>query len=93
MKNRKWLIVLLALLLPALLANPPYAAEDIVIGRVTDAQNIITGKGIVYEVALTDLGDELLIDHDGDLVEVLGTIESSDGFKIITVISYTVLEE
>lgn len=93
MKTRISLIAMLALLVPVLLSSPCPAAEVTVVGRVVDAQNIITDEGVIYEVALTDLGDELLLDHDGDLVEIIGTIEENDDLKIITVISYTVREK
>ncbi|MBI9085858.1 MAG: hypothetical protein JEZ11_19825 [Desulfobacterales bacterium] len=93
MKNRISLVVMLTLMMSVLLAGPSPAEEATVVGRVVDTQNIITEEGVIYEVALTDLGDELLLDHDGDLVEIIGTIEESDGLKIITVISYNVVEE
>lgn len=93
MKSRISMVVMLTLMISVLLAGPSPAGDATVVGRVIDTQNILTEEGVMYEVALTDLGDELLLDHDGELVEVHGTIEEIDDLKIITVISYTVLEE
>lgn len=80
-------------LVTILLAAPVSAEEVTIVGRVTDAQKIVTDAGVVYEVALTDLGDELLLDHEGERVEVYGTVETVDDLRIITVLDYTLHEE
>ena len=91
---RKWKGAIAAWVLAALLFVPPAFAEEItIVGRVTDAQTIVTDQGQVYEIALTDLGDELLLNHEGERVEVYGTVERDDGLNIITVVDYTLHEE
>ena len=84
------LAVLLGLIL--VLAAPVLATEVTVIGKVNDSYQIETDQGDVFEVADTDVGNELL-SHIGKKVEVTGTVSEELGIKIITVGVYVVLEE
>ena len=84
--------ILAVLVLALVLATPVLAAEVTLIGKVNDSYQIETDQGDVYDVADTDIGDELL-NHVGEKVEVTGTISEEEGVKIIRVAAYTVLEE
>ena len=46
----------------------------------------------MYEVADTDMGDDLL-NHVGKTVEVTGELVEEEGIKVINVKSYKVLEK
>jgi hypothetical protein len=60
-------------------------------GQVNDNYQIITEEGIVYEVAETEKGDEL-VQLIGEKVRVTGKIEENQGVKTITVISFEVID-
>ena len=49
--------------------------------------------GQVYEVANTSMGDQLVINHIAEKVEVTGTVEEKGAMKIITVKSFKVVPE
>jgi hypothetical protein len=86
--------ILAVSVLVLMLAAPVLAAEVemTVIGTVTDSYQIATDLGVVYEVADTEMGNEML-DHVGKKVEVTGTVTEEDEVKIIRVTSYVVLED
>jgi hypothetical protein len=46
----------------------------------------------VYEVADTDMGNDML-DHVGKTVKVIGEVFEEDGVKVINVKSFNVLEK
>jgi hypothetical protein len=77
-----------------MLAVPALAVESemTVIGEVNDNYQLVTDQGDVYEVADTDMGNDLL-NNIGKKVEVTGTITEEQGVKMIRVASYVVLEE
>ncbi len=77
-----------------MLAAPVLAAEVemTIIGEVNDSYQIVTDQGDVYEVADTDVGNDLL-NNIGKKVEITGTVADEEGVKTITVASYLVLEE
>ncbi len=84
--------ILAVLVLTLVLAIPVLAVEMTVIGTVNDISQIVTDEGNVYEVADTDMGNDLL-NHPGEKVEVTGTISEEEGVKIIRVAAYMVLEK
>jgi hypothetical protein len=84
--------ILVVLILTLILAIPVLATEMKIIGKVNDNYQIETDQGDVYEVADTDMGNELL-SHVGEKVEVTGTVSEEEGVKIIRVAVYIVLEE
>ncbi|UCF85890.1 MAG: hypothetical protein JSV50_09735 [Desulfobacteraceae bacterium] len=82
-----------AMLIIALLCGIAISAENMtMVGTVNDNYQIVTDDEQVYDIADTEKGDELvrLIDRR---VRVTGTVEESEGMKLITVTSYEVLEE
>ena len=84
--------ILAVLVLTLMLATPVLATDVTLIGKVNDSYQIETDQGDVYEVADTDMGNELL-NNVGKKVEVTGTVSEELGVKIITVAVYVVLGE
>lgn len=76
-----------------LICSNPVFAEDITItGTINDSYQIVAANGTVYEVADTDMGNDLL-NHVGKTVEVIGEVIEEDDVKIIDVKSYNILEK
>lgn len=89
----KWITAGIMLLSLALMyANPVFADKITVTGTINDTYQIIADDGTVYEVADTDMGDDLL-NHVGKTVEVVGEIFVEEGVKVINVKSYKILEK
>jgi len=84
--------ILAVLVLTLVLATPVLANEVTLIGKVNDSYQIETDQGDIYEVADTEMGNELL-SHIGERVEATGTISEEEGVKIIRVAAYMVLEK
>jgi len=76
-----------------LFAGPAISVERItIVGIVNDDYQIVTADEKVYEVAETEKGDRV-VELVGKKVKVTGTVEESEGTKIITVAAYEVLED
>ena len=72
--------------------NPVFAGEVTITGTINDSYQIVSENGTVYEVADTDMGNDLL-NHVGKTVEVFGEVSEEEGVKIINVKSYKILEK
>jgi len=73
-------------------SNPVFAEDVTITGTINDSYQIVTDNGIVYEVADTDMGNDLL-NHVGKTVKVIGEVIEEDNVKIIDVTSYTIMEK
>jgi hypothetical protein len=84
--------VLLAVLvfLPSTVAAEP--TKVTVVGEVNDQYQIVDKNDNIYEIADTELGDEV-IKNMGVVVEVTGELIVEDGVKIIDVKSFKVKEQ
>ena len=91
MKRQLFLTGLVAALV-FLLVAPSVASEITIKGEVTEAFQIITTDGDVYDVDDNEKGDALM-SHVGEKVEVKGTLMEEGGSKSITVIDFKVLDE
>ena len=93
MKKTAFRILALSVLV-LMLAAPVLAVEKemTVIGEVNDNYQVVTDLGVVYEVADTDMGNDML-NHVGKKVKVTGTVTEEDEVQIIKVASYEVLED
>jgi hypothetical protein len=67
-----------------------FAVEITIVGEVNYLYQIIA-DGQIYEVANTTIGDELVINHIAEKVEVTGTLKEKGKVKIITVKSFKVV--
>jgi len=59
-------------------------------GRVNDNYQIVTFDGTIYEVEGNEKGDEI-VNLVGKQVKATGTVEQSEGMKIIFITSYEVI--
>ena len=93
-RDKKYLFVgLCVLIIAAFLSGTAISGKTMTItGTVNDNYQIVADDGQVYEVADTEKGDEV-VDLVGKKVKVTGTVEESDGEKIITITSLAVIEE
>jgi len=73
-------------------SNPVFAGEITITGMINDTYQIVADNGTVYEVADTDMGNDLL-NHVGKTVKVIGEVIEEDGVKVINVKSYDILEK
>lgn len=94
MKRKKifFAVGFMAFLMVSMFLSTNVLAEEITIkGEVNDNYQIVTEDGQIYEVADTDKGNEVVLQHISKIVKITGTVEESDeGNKIVTVISYEV---
>jgi len=63
-----------------------------IVGEVNDQYQIVARGGTVYEIADTELGNELL-KHIGEVAEVTGDVEEEDGVKVLDVKSFEIKEQ
>ncbi len=63
-----------------------------IVGEVNDQYQIVAKDGTIYEIADTELGNEVL-KHIGEVVEVTGDVEEDDGDKVLEVKSFETKEE
>jgi len=73
-------------------SNPVFAGETTITGMINDTYQIVADNGTVYEVADTDMGNDLL-NNVGKTVEVMGEVVEEEGVKVINVKSYKILEK
>lgn len=73
-------------------STPIFAEETTITGTINDTYQIVSDNGTVYEVADTDMGDDLL-NNVGKTVEVKGVVFEEEGIKVINVKSYKILEK
>ncbi len=64
-----------------------FAAEITIVGEVNYSYQLMA-DGQIYEVANTAMGDDLVMNHIAEKVEVTGTVEEKGEMKIITVKSF-----
>jgi len=93
-KKFRWIAagVICVFSLMLICSNPVFAVEITITGTINDTYQIVSDNGIVYEVADTDMGDDLL-NHVGKTVEVTGELLEEEGVKVINVKSYKLLEK
>lgn len=84
--------LVLCLVLSAGLSLPAAAAEVTIVGEVNDTSQIVTTDR-VYEVDDTAEGDDLVSNYISQKVKVTGTLRTEDDMTVITVRSFTVVEE
>ena len=88
-------IVFVVLLAFSVFLSNPVIAEPTsvtIVGEVNDQYQIVARDGTIYEIADTELGNEVL-NHVGEVVEVTGDVEEDDGDKILDVKSFQTKEE
>jgi hypothetical protein len=93
-KRFRWILmeILCVLSFSLMGLNPVFADEVTISGIVNENYEIIADDGTVYEVADTDMGNDLL-NHVGKTVDVTGEVIDEGGVKVINVKSYKILEK
>ena len=91
----RFLIVFAVLLTLSVFLPGPVIAEPTtvtIVGEVNDQYQIVTKDGTIYEIADTELGEEVL-KFIGAVVEVTGDVIEEDGVKVLDVKSFKAKEE
>ncbi len=71
---------------------PAPADEVTITGTINENYEIVADDATLYQVADTDMGNDLL-NHVGKTVEVIGQVTKEEDGKVIRVKSYKLLEE
>jgi hypothetical protein len=92
-KNRKRLFIgILSFALVVLFAGNAICGKDVtIIGTVTDAYQIETQNGVVYDIGDTEQGMEVG-DLVGKQVKVQGNVEEEEGVKVISINAFEIIE-
>jgi hypothetical protein len=91
-KKFRWIAAGIICVFSFICSNPVFAGEITITGMINDTYQIVADNGTVYEVADTDMGNDLL-NNVGKTVEVTGEVVEEEGVKVINVKSYKVLEK
>ena len=75
------------------MASAAFAATEItLVGEVNDNFQLYAG-GIIYEIADTPAGNDLVTNYISEKVEVVGTVEAKGENMILTVRNFKVVSE
>ena len=92
-KNIKKLLTgILVLSFVSMFAGFAIGGDVTIVGTVNDENQLVDNAGTVYEVADNEKGEELM-EHVGKKIQVMGTVMEGDDGKLITITSFTVVEE
>jgi hypothetical protein len=93
-KNMKKILVgILIMGLTVFLAGIAVAGSEVSIsGVINEDGQLVDNSGMAYDIADSEEGSELM-ELTGQKVTVKGTVMEAEGAKIITVSSFTVIEE
>jgi hypothetical protein len=67
-------------------------ASATITGEVTETNEIVTDDGTTYTITSSEKGDELAA-MVGEKVRVTGTVQEAEGENIISVTSFSVVQE
>jgi hypothetical protein len=90
--TKRLLTGILVLSFVSMFAGFAIGGEVTIVGTVNDDNQIVDNAGAVYEVGDNDMGEEVM-EHVGKKLEVKGTVMEEEDSKMITITSYTVIEE
>jgi hypothetical protein len=92
-KITKRLLSIFLVVLLAMVSTAALATEDVTVtGTVNESYQIVDDGGVVYDVAESEKGNEVVA-LIGKKVEVIGTVVDNDGTREITIASFKVIEE
>ncbi|PQP34644.1 hypothetical protein C6A37_06720 [Desulfobacteraceae bacterium SEEP-SAG9] len=94
MKTKRFFMEILLILI--ILAAFPFgsSAEEVtIVCEVNDSYQLVGEDGQIYEVAVNEIGNEVVQKLISQIVKVTGTVKEKEGEKIITILSYEVLAE
>lgn len=84
-------LLLLSLMLPTAAMAMKEQQKVTVIGEVNDESQIVGRDGTVYEIAITEVGNEVM-SYIGAVVEVQGTLRVENDVNIIYITSFKIIE-
>lgn len=87
-----WTIAIAAMTLLTLFAGGALAGQKTLVGEINDNYQLVVGDQ-TYDIADTAEGNDLAENHINEKVQVTGTVEERDDIKIITIVSFKVLNE
>ena len=90
--TKRFLTGILILSFVSLFAGFAIGGDVTIVGTVNDDNQIVDDDGTVYDVADNEKGEELM-EHAGKKIQVKGTVMEGDDGKLITITSYTVMDE
>ena len=91
MKNRRKLALLLTGLAILMFATPVFAAKATVTGKVNNNMTLQAQDGTVYNIALTDMGETVMV-YVGKTVQITGKIKTKKDKKILVVHEFKVMK-
>lgn len=83
-KNRRKLAVLLTGLAILMFATPVFAAKTTITGKVSKDWTIQAQDGTVYNIALDDMGDTVMV-YVGKTVQITGKVKTKGDKNILIV--------
>ena len=86
-------ILMLTIFMFAAAGVPEAAMKKTILATVMDGYQLVDDEGQPYEVADTDRGNDLVLNHIGRRVEVIGTVQDEVDYKVIIVESFRVIED
>lgn len=87
------LLLIFLLMFSAAAAASKDLQKVTIIGEVNDESQIVVRDGTVYEIAFTEIGNEVM-KLIGAVVEVTGfVVEEEGGLKILHIESYRIVEQ
>lgn len=92
MKRTRIVGICLLMAMVAFLSVPALAATETITGLVNEYDEITTDDGVVYVVADTVEGQQLMA-NSGKRVTVTGAVSDDGGVKTITVTTFTVVND
>ena len=89
---KKLPVSLLVILTACLLVSPVAAVMVTLVGEINDNEQFVA-DGETYEVDNNAAGDDLVLNHAGEKVRVVGQLKETREHKIIKVDSFEIMEE
>ena len=75
-------------------AFPVLAQEQTITGIINDVFQVVTDEGLIYDVEDNETGNDMVYNHVGKMVKVIGNVtEEEGGLLLLMVGSYEVLDE
>jgi hypothetical protein len=94
MKAKRFFVVILAILIILPAFSLVSAAEEVtIVCEVNDNYQLVGEDGQIYEVAVNEIGNKVVHKLISQIVKVTGTVQEKGGEKMITILSYELLEE
>ena len=88
----RWYFIIAAFLLVSVISFQAFASEITIIGEINDTNQIVA-EGEVYEVDDTPEGNELVSKYISQRVQVTGKLRIEGDMRIVTVKSFSEIEE